>query len=100
MPTRKTPPGGSATAPGLANFGSLPPPRKGSIGAAANGSLGMVYAGRFIAGLGVGQTTVVGPTYLSEVAPKFTRGLCVCIFAGSAYFGIMLGYLCIYGFFH
>jgi MFS family permease len=26
-----------------------------------NGSLGAVYAGRFIAGLGVGQTPVVGP---------------------------------------
>jgi MFS family permease len=32
-----------------------------------NGSLGAVYAGRFIAGLGVGQTVVVGPVYLAEV---------------------------------
>lgn len=30
---------------------------------ANNGSLGAVYAGRFIAGLGVGQTPVVGPVY-------------------------------------
>lgn len=30
-------------------------------------SLGAVYAGRFIAGLGVGQTVVVGPVYLAEI---------------------------------
>lgn len=27
----------------------------------ANGNLGLIYAGRFIAGLGVGQTPVIGP---------------------------------------
>lgn len=32
-----------------------------------NGSLGAVYAGRFVAGLGVGQTVVVGPVYLAEI---------------------------------
>ena len=32
-----------------------------------NGSLGAVYAGRFIAGLGVGQTVVVAPIYLAEI---------------------------------
>lgn len=31
------------------------------------GSLAAVYAGRFIAGLGVGQTVVVGPVYLAEI---------------------------------
>lgn len=30
-------------------------------------SLGAVYAGRLIAGFGVGQTVVVGPVYLSEI---------------------------------
>lgn len=33
----------------------------------ANGSLAAIYAGRFIAGLGVGQTVVVGPVYLAEI---------------------------------
>jgi hypothetical protein len=33
----------------------------------ANGKLGAIYAGRFIAGLGVGQTTVVAPVYLAEI---------------------------------
>lgn len=32
-----------------------------------NGHLGAVYAGRFIAGLGVGQTVVVAPVYLAEI---------------------------------
>lgn len=32
-----------------------------------HGSLGAVYAGRFIAGLGVGQTVVVAPVYLAEI---------------------------------
>lgn len=30
-------------------------------------NLPAIYAGRFIAGLGVGQTVVVGPVYLAEV---------------------------------
>ncbi|TIA06374.1 MFS quinate transporter [Aureobasidium pullulans] len=67
------------------------------LGAAAHGSIGMVYAGRFIAGLGIGQTTVVAPTYLAEVAPRSIRGLCVGIFSGSVYLGIMLGYFASYG---
>jgi MFS family permease len=55
------------------------------LASAATGSIGMVYAGRFIAGLGIGQTTVVAPTYLAETAPRAIRGLCVCAFAGSVY---------------
>jgi hypothetical protein len=37
-----------------------------------NGSLGAVYAGRFIAGLGVGQTVVVAPVYLAEIVRSTT----------------------------
>nr|POE54232.1 quinate permease [Quercus suber] len=55
------------------------------LGAAANGSIGLVYAGRFIAGIGIGQTTVVAPTYLAEISPRAVRGLCVCMFSGSVY---------------
>lgn len=49
------------------------------------GSIGQIYAGRFIAGVGIGQTTVVAPTYLAETAPRAIRGLCVCAFAGAVY---------------
>lgn len=55
------------------------------LAAAPSGSIGMVYAGRFIAGIGVGQTTVVAPTYLAETAPRVIRGLCVCCFSSAAY---------------
>jgi MFS family permease len=61
------------------------------------GRLGQVYAGRFIAGLGIGQTTVVAPVYISEIAPKAVRGLCTCVFAGSVYIGIMLAYFASWG---
>jgi sugar porter (SP) family MFS transporter len=60
-------------------------------------NIGMLYAGRALAGLGIGQTTVVGPTYLVEVAPRQIRGLCSGMFSGSVYFGIMLAYFANYG---
>ncbi|KAI1259824.1 general substrate transporter [Xylariaceae sp. FL1019] len=60
-------------------------------------SLGAVYAGRFIAGLGVGQTTVVGPVYIAEIAPASVRGLCTCVFTGAVYLGIVLAYFTNYG---
>lgn len=59
-------------------------------------SVGQLYAGRFIEGLAIGQTTTIGPTYLSEVAPRQIRGLCGCIFAGAVYLGIMLLYFANY----
>lgn len=59
--------------------------------------VGQLYAGRFIEGLAIGQTTTIGPTYLAEVAPKQIRGLCGCIFAGAVYLGIMLAYFAHYG---
>ncbi|KIW66253.1 hypothetical protein PV04_08452 [Phialophora macrospora] len=62
-----------------------------------NGRLGQVYAGRFIAGLGIGQTTVIAPIYLSEISPKAVRGLCTCVFSGSVYVGIMLAYFASWG---
>ncbi|KAL7629821.1 hypothetical protein AAE478_001344 [Parahypoxylon ruwenzoriense] len=68
------------------------------------GNLGIVYAGRFIAGLGVGQTPVVGPIYvdadvsvIAEIAPASVRGLCTCIFTGFVYVGIVLAYFTNYG---
>lgn len=63
----------------------------------ANGHYGQILAGRFVMGLGIGQTTVVAPAYLTEVAPRSIRGLCVCIFSGSVYLGIMLGYFASWG---
>ncbi|KAL2844366.1 putative MFS quinate transporter [Aspergillus pseudoustus] len=64
---------------------------------AADGNMGAIYAGRFIAGLGVGQTVVVGPVYLAEVSPACIRGLCTCVFTGFVYIGIVLAYFTNYG---
>ncbi|KAJ5163930.1 Major facilitator superfamily domain general substrate transporter [Penicillium coprophilum] len=61
------------------------------------GNLSAVYAGRFIAGLGVGQTVVVAPVYLAEIAPASIRGLCTCVFTGFVYLGIVLAYFANYG---
>ncbi|KAK2006335.1 general substrate transporter [Colletotrichum eremochloae] len=61
------------------------------------GSLGAVYAGRLIAGLGVGQTAVVAPVYLAEIAPASIRGLCTVVFSGFVYLGIVLAYFTNYG---
>ncbi|PLB34745.1 putative MFS quinate transporter [Aspergillus candidus] len=63
----------------------------------SNGNLGAVYAGRFVAGLGVGQTVVVAPVYLAEIAPASVRGLCTCVFTGFVYLGIVLAYFTNYG---
>lgn len=63
----------------------------------SNGNLAAVYAGRFVAGLGVGQTPVVGPVYIAEIAPASIRGLCTCIFTGFVYLGIVLAYFTNYG---
>lgn len=56
-----------------------------------------VYAGRFIAGIGVGETVVVGPVYLSEISPAPIRGLCTCAFTGMVYLGIMMAYFANWG---
>ncbi|KAK4162817.1 quinate permease [Cladorrhinum sp. PSN259] len=63
----------------------------------SHGNLGAIYAGRFICGLGVGQTPVVGPVYIAEIAPASIRGLCTCIFTGFVYLGIVLAYFTNYG---
>lgn len=61
------------------------------------GNVGQILAGRFLAGLGIGMTTVVGPTFLVEVAPKAIRGMLTNIFAGSVYLGVMIAYFSNWG---
>ncbi|KAH6617691.1 general substrate transporter [Chaetomium sp. MPI-SDFR-AT-0129] len=63
----------------------------------SKGNLSAIYAGRFIAGLGVGQTPVVGPVYIAEITPAAIRGLCTCLFTGFVYLGIVLAYFTNYG---
>ncbi|KAG9258453.1 general substrate transporter [Emericellopsis atlantica] len=67
-----------------------------SIMMANSGSMAAVYVGRFIAGVGIGETVVVGPVYLSEISPAPIRGLCTCAFTGSVYLGILVAYVANY----
>lgn len=60
-------------------------------------AIGQLYAGRLLEGIFIGQTVVIGPTYLSEISPKSIRGLCNCIFAGAVYFGSFLSTFINYG---
>lgn len=62
-----------------------------------SGNLGGIYAGRFVAGIGVGMTPVVAPIYIAEVSPPAVRGLCTCFFTGAVYIGIVLAYFANYG---
>ncbi|KAK6455504.1 quinate permease [Scheffersomyces xylosifermentans] len=55
-------------------------------------SIGQLYAGRLLEGFAIGQTTTIGPTYMSEVAPPAYRGLFGCLFSGAVYFGIFVSY--------
>lgn len=59
--------------------------------------MGVVYAGRLIAGLGIGQTTVIAPVYIAEIAPPSVRGLCTTLFSGAVYIGILIAYVANYG---
>lgn len=43
--------------------------------AASSGNLGPMYAGRFLAGVGVGAASTINPIYVSENAPRAIRGL-------------------------
>jgi sugar porter (SP) family MFS transporter len=48
---------------------------------------------RFIGGLGVGGSSVVGPIYIAEISPAKSRGRLVALFQFNIVFGILLAYL-------
>ncbi|KAJ5591414.1 Major facilitator superfamily domain general substrate transporter [Penicillium hetheringtonii] len=58
----------------------------------SDGNVNQVLAGRFIAGLGIGMTTVVSPMYIAEIAPKSIRGMLTNMFAGSVYLGATIAF--------
>lgn len=63
----------------------------GSIVFITSHTLGQVFAGRFIMGLGIGQYGVIAPVYLGEVAPRQIRGMIVGMYGMSEYLGVMIG---------
>jgi sugar porter (SP) family MFS transporter len=48
---------------------------------------------RFIGGLGIGGSSVLGPMYIAEIAPAKRRGRLVGLFQFNVVFGILLAYL-------
>ncbi|KAL9037757.1 MAG: hypothetical protein Q9214_005557 [Letrouitia sp. 1 TL-2023] len=61
-------------------------------------SLRLLYAGRFIGGLGKGLITAVVPAYIGENAPKHIRGRCIGIMQLFHSGGMMLGFFINFGF--
>ncbi|CAG8218291.1 unnamed protein product [Penicillium salamii] len=64
----------------------------------SSGNAGALYAGRIVAGLGIGALSVVCPMAISEIAPRATRGLLtlwfnICMLAGQA-LGVFIVYGC------
>ena len=57
-----------------------------------NRGLNYMYAGRAIAGFGIGGISAVSPTFVSECAPKEVRGRITGFFQIMVSLGVMLSY--------
>jgi MFS transporter, SP family, arabinose:H+ symporter len=64
-----------------------------ALGCAFAGSWGVLLAARFIGGLGIGGSSVLGPVYIAELAPAKLRGRLVGLFQINVVIGILLAYL-------
>ncbi|KAK2042888.1 general substrate transporter [Colletotrichum somersetense] len=64
----------------------------GTLMTAASGDLNLIYAGRAIAGLGIGASSLTVPVYIAETAPPSIRGRLVGIFEIASQGGGMLGF--------
>lgn len=62
----------------------------------SNGNLSALYASRFIAGIGIGSTTVLSPIYIAEVAPSCVRGAAVLQYAACQQLGVVFGFFFAY----
>ncbi|KAM4066636.1 major facilitator superfamily protein [Hirsutella rhossiliensis] len=64
---------------------------------AVNGTLALMYVGRFVAGLGVGAASTLTPVYVSECAPRGIRGGLTSFYQLFIVFGIMVAFWVNYG---
>ncbi|SPN99939.1 related to transporter (major facilitator superfamily) [Cephalotrichum gorgonifer] len=69
----------------------------GSIIQAASVNVPMMFVGRFIAGLSIGQLSMVVPLYLSELSPPNLRGSLVSLQQLGITVGIMIAFWLDYG---
>ncbi|KAF4453807.1 hypothetical protein F53441_3585 [Fusarium austroafricanum] len=63
----------------------------------ANGSLPLMYVGRFVGGLGVGAASSLVPLYVSECAPRAIRGGLTSFYQLFIVTGVMLSFWVNYG---
>ena len=63
-----------------------------ALGCGLSWSWGMLIVFRFIEGLAIGASSVVGPMYIAEIAPARLRGRLVGLFQLNVVFGIMFAY--------
>jgi MFS family permease len=64
-----------------------------ALGCAFAWNWSALVAFRFIGGLGIGGSSVLGPMYIAELAPAKYRGRLVGLFQFNVVFGILLAYL-------
>ena len=64
----------------------------GAIGMALSPNVEILVSFRIITGLGVGASSVLVPTYISEIAPTDVRGRLSSMFQLAITFGILLAY--------
>jgi len=64
-----------------------------AIGCAFAPSWALLLAARFLGGLGIGGSSVLGPVYIAELAPPKLRGRLVGTFQINIVIGILLAYL-------
>ncbi|KAL4900640.1 hypothetical protein BDW74DRAFT_188081 [Aspergillus multicolor] len=69
----------------------------GSILQAASVNIPMIFIARFIAGLSIGQLSMVVPLYISELAPPNLRGGLTALQQGGITAGIMVSFWLNYG---
>lgn len=64
-----------------------------SLGAALTSSWELFVFFRFLGGIGVGASSVVGPMYISEISPAHSRGRMVALFQFNVVSGILIAFV-------
>jgi sugar porter (SP) family MFS transporter len=64
-----------------------------SLGTALTNSWELFVIFRFLGGIGVGASSVVGPMYISEISPANKRGRLVALFQFNVVSGILIAFL-------
>lgn len=67
------------------------------LGATHDRGLGLIYAGRVLAGIGVGACSMITPIYISELSPPAVRGRLVGIYELGWQIGGLVGFWINYG---